>query len=31
MLNGNAYFTILPYETEEDIFGELDRILKREA
>lgn len=29
MLNGNAYFTILPYETEEDIFCELDRILKK--
>lgn len=29
MLNGNAYFTILPYETKDDIFCELDRILKK--
>ena len=29
MLNGNAYFTILPYETEDDLFCELDRIQKK--
>lgn len=29
MLNGNAYFTILPYETEEEIYSEIDRILKK--
>ena len=27
MLNGNTYFTIIPYETEEEIYPVLDRIL----
>ncbi|MGI6243667.1 MAG: nucleoside 2-deoxyribosyltransferase [Prevotella sp.] len=27
MLNGNSNFTILPYETEEDIYPEIDKIL----
>ena len=29
MLNGNSYFTIIPYEAEEEIYPELDKILKR--
>ena len=28
MLTGNSYFTIHPYENEEEIFGALDRILE---
>lgn len=27
MLNGNTYFTIIPYETEEEIYPVLDKIL----
>ena len=27
MLNGNTYFTIIPYETEEEIYPMLDKIL----
>ena len=27
MLNGNSYFTVIPYETEESIYQWLDRIL----
>lgn len=27
MLNGNTYFTIIPYEIEEEIYPVLDRIL----
>lgn len=30
MLNGNSYFTVIPYETEESIYQWLDRILGRE-
>ena len=29
MINGNRYFTIIPYEAEEEIYPELDKILKR--
>lgn len=27
MLNGNAYFTIIPYESEADIYPNIDKIL----
>lgn len=30
MLNGNSYFTIIPYEKEEDIYPALDKILANE-
>lgn len=30
MLNGNSYFTIIPYEEEEDIYPALDKILANE-
>ena len=30
MLNGNAYFTIIPYETEEEIYLSIDKILNRD-
>ena len=26
MLNGNAYFTIIPYETEDEIYSSIDKI-----
>lgn len=29
MLNGNEYFDIIPYQSEEDIYRHLDRILRR--
>lgn len=28
MLNGNSYFNIIPYEKEEEIYTELDKILR---
>ena len=31
MLNGNAYFTIIPYETEEDIYLSIDKIFNRDS
>lgn len=30
MLNGNSYFTIIPYETDEEIYLALDKILEGE-
>ena len=30
MLNGNAYFTIIPYEVEEDIYIWLNDILNKD-
>lgn len=27
MLNGNEYFTVIPYEAEEDIYTSVDKIL----
>ena len=30
MLNGNSYFKIIPYETRDDLFKQLDCILKGE-
>lgn len=30
MLNGNSYFTVIPYEKEEDIYPALDKILANE-
>ena len=30
MLNGNAYFTIIPYETEEEIYPSVDKIFNRD-
>ncbi len=30
MLNGNSYFTIIPYESEDDIYPVLDKILHRQ-
>lgn len=30
MLNGNAYFTIIPYETEEEIYPSIDKIFNRD-
>ena len=29
MLNGNAHFTIVPYETEEECFSRLEDILQQ--
>lgn len=30
MLNGNAFFAIHPYESEDDVYTELDTILHKE-
>ena len=30
MLNGNSYFTVIPYESETDIYPVLDKILHRQ-
>lgn len=30
MLNGNSYFTVIPYESEADIYPVLDKILHRQ-
>jgi hypothetical protein len=30
MLNGNLYFTIIPYETEEGFYPSIDKIFNRD-
>lgn len=30
MLKGNAYFTIIPYETEEEIYPSIDKVFNRD-
>ena len=30
MLNGNSYFNIHPYETEDEIYPQIDEILKKD-
>ena len=30
MLNGNACFTIIPYETEEEIYPSIDKVFNRD-
>ena len=30
MLNGNLYFTIIPYETEEGVYPSIDKIFNRD-